>query len=88
MVYERKFIAVNKDERLVPCIFIQQCKAVKWFNDDTVLSEDVVELAKQYEEAGADELIVFDLSKTDKDHDDTIDLMKKMNRVIRIPKQL
>lgn len=73
------------NNKLIPCILIQQGKAVKWFNDDTVISEDTVELAKQYEEAGAKELIVFDLSKTDEEHDNAIDLMKKINRVIHIP---
>ena len=30
-------------------------------------------------------MLVFDLSTTDEEHDHAIDLMKKMNRVIRIP---
>ena len=76
---------MNNYKKLTPCIFIQQGKAVKWFNDDTVLADDVVELAKQYEEAGANELIIFDMSKEDKEHDNSIDLMKKINRAIRIP---
>ena len=42
-------------------------------------------MAKQYSDAGADELIVFDLSTNDKDHDEAIDLMKKISRVIHIP---
>ena len=72
-------------KRVIPCIFIQQGKAVKWFDNDEVMSEDVVDLAKQYSEAGADELIVFDLSDDDKSHDEAIDLMKKISRVIHIP---
>ena len=72
-------------KKIIPSIFIYQGKAVKWFDDKEVLSEDVVALAKKYSESGADELIVFDLSTTDKEHDNAIDLMKKINRVIRIP---
>ena len=72
-------------KKLIPCIFIYQGKAVKWFDNLDVLSEDVVELAKKYSESGADELIVFDLSTTDIEHDKSIDLMKKINRLIRIP---
>lgn len=72
-------------KKLIPCIFIHQGKAVKWFDNMEVLSDDVVELAKSYSESGADELIVFDLSTTDKEHDNAIDLMKKINRLIRIP---
>lgn len=66
-------------------IFIQQGKAVKWFDNSEVVSSDVVELAKTYSESGANELFVFDLSNTDEEHDQSIDLMKKINRVIHIP---
>lgn len=76
---------MKNDNKLIPCIFIQQGKAVKCFHDHAVISEDAVELAKQYEDAGAQALIVFDLSKTDIEHDNAIDLMKKINRVLHIP---
>ncbi len=72
-------------KKLIPCIFISQGKAVKWFDNSEILSEDVVALAKAYGDAGADELIVFDLSSSDVEHDNAIDLMKKINRTIRIP---
>lgn len=72
-------------KRLTPCIFIAGGKAVKWFDDRTVLSDDVVSLAKHYNDKGADELIVFDLSGSDDEHDEAIDLIKKINRVISIP---
>ena len=72
-------------KRLTPCIFIDGGKAVQWFDDRTVLSDDVVALAKQYCDRGADELIVFDLSTSDEEHDEAIDLIKKINRVISIP---
>ena len=72
-------------KRLIPCIFIAGGKAVKWFDDDTVMTDDVVGLAKYYSDHGADELLVFDLSASDEEHDEAIDLMKRMNRMIRIP---
>lgn len=72
-------------KRLTPCILIDKGKAVRWFDDRTVVAEDVVELAKSYAEKGADELIVFDLSSSDEEHDESIDLMKRINRVISIP---
>lgn len=58
---------------------------MKWFDDPAPVSDDVVGLAKHYAERGADELIVFDLSDTDEEHDESIDLIKKINRVISIP---
>ncbi len=72
-------------KRLIPCIFIHEGKAVKWFNNHEVLSEDVVALAQEYCESDAKELLVFDLSDSDAEHDIAIDLMKKINRVIHIP---
>lgn len=72
-------------KRLIPCLFISQGKAVRWFDDDTVLSDNVVDLAKKYSDHGADELIIFDLSDSDEDHDESIDIIKKINRAIRIP---
>lgn len=72
-------------KRLIPCIFIAGGKVVKWVNDKTVLCEDAVKLARYYSEHGADELLVFDLSDSDEDHDNSIDLMRKINRNISIP---
>ncbi len=72
-------------KRLIPCIFIAGGKVVKWVNDKTVLCEDAVKLARYYSEHGADELLVFDLSDSDEDHDNNIDLMRKINRNISIP---
>lgn len=72
-------------KRLTPCILINAGKAVQWFDDRTVISEDVVSLAKHYSEQGADELIVFDLSNSEEEHEEAINLMRKINRVISIP---
>lgn len=44
-----------------------------------------MKLARYYSDHGADELLVFDLSDSDEDHDNSIDLMRKINRNISIP---
>lgn len=72
-------------KRLIPCIFLYRGKAVKWFDNFEILAEDPVKLAKAYSDHGADELLVFDLSTSDDEHDSAIDIMKKINRIIRIP---
>ncbi len=72
-------------KQVIPCLFISGGKAVRWFNDPAVISDDVVELARSYSNYGADELLVFDLSDSDVEHDEAIDLMRKINRVIRVP---
>ena len=62
-------------KRLIPCILIAGGKAVTWFDDKTLIAEDVIGLAKYYSDHGADELIVFDLSDSDDqpDHPDPYD---------------
>ena len=72
-------------KRLIPCIFIDHGKAVKWFDDPTVISDDVVAFARKYCEHGADGLIIFDLSDSDEDHDLSIDIIKRINRVVSVP---
>ena len=72
-------------KRLAPCIFINEGKAVKWFDDNEVMSDDPVALAKHYTERGADELIVFDLSDNDEEHDEAVEIIKKINKAIGIP---
>ena len=47
----------------MPCIFVDQGNAVKWFDDREIISANVVELAKEYCDNGADALIVLDLSE-------------------------
>ena len=44
-----------------------------------------MKLARYYSDHGADELLVFDLSDSDEDRDNSIDLMRKINRNISIP---
>ena len=72
-------------KRLAPCIFINEGKAVKWFDDNEIISDDPVALAKHYTERGADELIVFDLSDGVEEHDEAIEIIKKINKIIGIP---
>ncbi|TCS82913.1 phosphoribosyl-ATP pyrophosphatase /phosphoribosyl-AMP cyclohydrolase [Muricomes intestini] len=72
-------------KRLTPCIFIDKGKAVRWFDDKEVIADNVISLAKHYGDMGADELIVFDLSDSDEEHEQAFDLIKRINRVISIP---
>ena len=75
---------MNEYKRLIPCIFIKERCAVQWF-DETVIDDNVVEIAKKYSDNGADELIIFDLSDSDREHDEAIDLIRKICRNVRIP---
>lgn len=72
-------------KRLIPSMFLYRGKAIKWFNDTEIVSENPIELAKYYSDNGADELIVFDLSNTDQEQEESLDILKKINCAIRIP---
>ena len=52
-------------KEFVPCIYLYRKNCVKSLQDVTVISEDPVKLAQSYCDAGADELIVFDMSEAD-----------------------
>lgn len=76
---------MNTYKRIIPCIYLWNKKAVKGFHDRTVISEDAAELAGFYGENNADELIVFDLSGNDEEHEEAILLIKKIALEVQIP---
>ncbi len=63
-------------KEFVPSIYLYRKNCVKSLQDVTVISENPVVLAKSYCDSGADELIVFDMSETDAEHDAALDIMK------------
>lgn len=65
-------------KKFVPCIYLYHEHAVKNLNDTTIVDTDPLRLAKHYCENNADELIVFDMSETDAEHDAALDIMKEI----------
>ena len=63
-------------KKFVSCIYLYQGHAVSNLNDLTIFDEDPLRLAKEYDNAGVDEILVFDLSKGDQEHEAAIDLIK------------
>lgn len=76
---------MNTYKRIIPCIYLWKGSAVKGFQDLTPVSDSPVELAKFYGESNADELIVFDLSKTDEEHEEAISVIREMAVQAQIP---
>lgn len=73
-------------KKLIPCIYLYQKHAVAGFSDyETIISKDPAELARFYAESGADELIVFDLSDGDKEHEEALDVIKEICGSVEIP---
>lgn len=72
-------------KNFVACIYLENKKAIRSFDDKTVVSNDAVALANYYSEHGFDALIIFDLSKEDDAHEEALLEIKKICEVVQIP---
>lgn len=68
------------DEKLlVPCLYLLKKKAVAgWGQKNLFGSGDVLELTGYYRDHGADELLVFDFSSSDEEHEEAIAMIKEI----------
>lgn len=65
-------------KKFVPCIYLYHEHAVKSLTDTAVVDTDPIRLAKFYSENNADELIVFDMSQGDTEHETALDILKEI----------
>ncbi len=72
-------------KKLNPCIYLKNGMAVKYFNDETIIETDPVRLAKNYADALCDEIIVFDLSNVDNEHEAALDVIKDICASVKVP---
>ncbi|MBO7333512.1 MAG: bifunctional phosphoribosyl-AMP cyclohydrolase/phosphoribosyl-ATP diphosphatase HisIE [Lachnospiraceae bacterium] len=72
-------------KKIVPCIYLKNRMAVKSFNDDSIIETDPVRLAKIYSDALCDEILVFDLSNVDNEHEAAIDTIKDIASAVKVP---
>ena len=76
---------MKQKELLVP-LYLKNGRAVTGLENMALFTDgDAVRLAKAYDNAGADALLVFDLSKGDEEHDASIGLIKSIARAVDIP---
>lgn len=71
-------------KRFVPCIYLYQEHAVKGTDDLEIIETDPVRLASKYNENGADEIIVYDMSEGDEEHEKSLDLMKEIASISEV----
>ena len=67
-------------KNIVATIYLKDTKAVASLTDHTVTHEDVIELAKLYNDSGIDKIIIFDLSSDDDEHERNINILWKSHR--------
>jgi len=65
-------------KKFVPCIYLYQGHAVKSLQDATIVETDPLRLVQLYNENNADELIVFDMSEGDAEHEAALDIIKEI----------
>lgn len=63
-------------KKFVPCIYLYRTHAVKSLTDVSVVETDPLRLVSLYNEYNADRLIVFDMSETDEEHEEALDIIK------------
>lgn len=73
-------------KRIIPCLDIKDGRTVKGVNFVNLRDAgDPVELARQYAEQNADELIFLDISATEQKRKTLADLVRKVAQAINIP---
>ena len=72
-------------KKLIPCIYLHKGNAVRGFSDNTILDTNPAALGKFYGDNNADELIVYDLSEGDAEHEEALDLIKSICAEAEIP---
>lgn len=76
----------NLAKRIIPCLDVKDGRTVKGVNFVSLKDAgDPVELAWQYSQQGADELVFLDITATHEKRKATLDLVKAVARQINIP---
>lgn len=70
------------DKRIIPCLYLSQGQAVTGQGENGQLHNgNAEEISRFYSDHGADELLVFDLSSTDEEHEKAIGKIKEICRI-------
>lgn len=75
----------NQYKKLVPCIYLYKGNAVRDLEDITIMDTNPVQLARFYSDNNADELLVFDMSNGDAEHEEALDIIKEICKNAEIP---
>lgn len=73
-------------KKFIPCIYLYQKRALTGPDRNSAcMDREPEELARFYGDNGADELIVFDLSEGDKEHEEALDVIKALCHTAEVP---
>ncbi len=65
-------------KKFVPCIYLYHGHAVKGLNNTAIVETEPLRLVDLYNQNSADELIVFDMSQGDVEHEAALDVLKEI----------
>lgn len=72
--------------RIIPCLDVKAGRVVKGVQFQGLRDAgDPVELARRYDEAGADELVFLDITASSEDRDTIVDVVRETARQVFIP---
>ncbi len=84
--FSNQILSNTLAKRIIPCLDVKNGRTVKGVNFvDLKDAGDPVELALQYSNQGADELVFLDISATNEGRKTMIDLVKAVAKEINIP---
>lgn len=72
-------------KKFTATLFLSGRDAIKSISDRTILPESPVELACNYADHFCDMILIFDLSKNQDDHEDTLEVVEDITSVCDIP---
>ena len=72
-------------KKFVACIYLKEGRATRGLSDEKVVSEDPAALALAYAEGGVDAILVFDQSKGDAEHEESIGIIRQICGEVQIP---
>lgn len=74
------------DKKIIPCLYLKNKKAVTDFSGTAVLEDgDIIRMAKEYGNQGADKLLVFDLAQNDAEWEEGIGILREICQEAEIP---
>lgn len=71
--------------KIVPKIFVKNGELVASNETCEKIDKNVIELCEEYENNGADEIIIFEISNNDEEHDKNIGLIKDIVAAVDLP---
>ena len=76
---------MSEYKRFMPCIYLCQKRAVSSPQAQTPVSAAPVSLAEEYASSGCDRLYLYDMSSGDREHEETLDLIREICAAAAVP---